>query len=217
MSNVNTGLVAGYVCEVRAAAVALASDSKGLRGFTDQGKYWSYFMDDVNVYPAAKGNAKEVTLDFCAELVLNMYKALDTMPLTFNSSERSISLINDGPSEPLCFIHFNGQILHTKLFGPVTEFNGVKCAPGNPKDKHTYKTGPCHSVIPTPGLFSAPATKQPAPVSNPFAQATPAHAMPVPAPADDTYGKLSALKRAFDEGILGADEYKNAKKQALGI
>ena len=153
MSNVNTGLVAGYVCEVRESAVALAAEAGAkpwmkLRGMSDQGKYWSYFMDDVDLYPAAAGSRSGTTLDYCAELVLNMYGGVNTLPLTFNSSERSASLDHQGLSgtagpEPVCFSHFNGRTpVRSKLFETMTEFNGVRCGKGG----GGYKTGPCNTL-----------------------------------------------------------------------
>ena len=153
MSNVNTGLVAGYVCEVRAAAWAVASEagsapSTKLRGFTDQGKYWSYYMDDVNMWPAAAGNPSEVTLDYCADLVLNLYRGVNSLPLKFDPSARSVSLVHHGPigaayQEPLCFFHFAGDSHRSKLFEAVTELNGVRCRKTN---RGGYKTGICRAV-----------------------------------------------------------------------
>jgi len=155
IANVNSGSIFGYVCEVRATALALAevwqADPKRLRGAYDGGKYFSYFMDDVKAWPAAQGIPSDVTLDYCGDLVLNMWRS-EHMPLVFNSSFRTISLDVGAPgasagtrtvSEPLCFLHFNGRAWTYKLFETVAEFNGVRC---RPKKRESQKTGVCSKI-----------------------------------------------------------------------
>ena len=121
MSNPNTGLVAGYVCDVRRATVAVASFPHLLRGKTDQGKFISFFFDDVADAPAAAGRARDITLDFCGELTLNMYRGTG-FPLSFRDPPGSIRMEN---SEPLCFLHFNGASKRYPAFSNVTSFFGL--------------------------------------------------------------------------------------------
>ena len=151
MSNVNTGTIAGYVCEVRGAASALTEvwkeDPRSLRGGSDQGKYFSYFMDDESEYRAARGDPNEATLDYCSDIVLNMWR-LPEMPLHFNLSFRTVSFEMGGAGEPqesapLCFIHFNGRAWTYKEFETVTLFSGIRC---HAKRRESQKTGVCAPI-----------------------------------------------------------------------
>jgi hypothetical protein len=124
MTNVNTGLVSGYVCEVRAAAKAIVETPSSLLGSSDQGKYYHYFMSDQNKFPQAAGRPEEATLDYCGDIALHTYRA-PNLPLVFDNSSQTISLGNH--SDPLCFLHFNGGAKDYASFETAKLLHGVHC------------------------------------------------------------------------------------------
>ena len=147
MSNVNSGFVGGFVCELRAATKVISEAPASLRGCCDQGKFMSWFMDEQSKVPAAAGKPGDVTLDYCSDLVLNVFRGPE-MPLTFDATDRTISLGGrlglDSDSngklekEPLCFLHFNGLAYSYKSFETTSMFSGVHCPAASKNGKCSF-------------------------------------------------------------------------------